>query len=129
MYLIIHYINIMVNQEEIKECYSNIMEKEKITVEIEFSIGFSINFRTIYQTLDALKIMMVYAWEKYEYGTYKDFFKGKELETKYLSVRQYPHEIVVNDFKKYLRLFHVRTIFDEDVESLKKMEEIINSLV
>ena len=119
----------MVNQEEIKECYSNIMEKEKITVEIEFSIGFSINFRTIYQTLDALKIMMVYAWEKYEYGTYKDFFKGKELETKYLSVRQYPHEIVVNDFKKYLRLFHVRTIFDEDVESLKKMEEIINSLV
>jgi len=104
------------------------MEQEKTTVNMELSMGFPMNFRTIYQTLDMLKVMMVYAWEKYEYGTYKEFFKGKELETKYLSIRQYPHEVIVNDFKKYLRQFHVRTIFDDDIKALEKMEEIINSL-
>jgi len=115
-------------REDIKKCYSSIMEQEKTTVNMELSMGFPMNFRTIYQTLDMLKVMMVYAWEKYEYGTYKEFFKGKELETKYLSIRQYPHEVIVNDFKKYLRQFHVRTIFDDDIKALEKMEEIINSL-
>lgn len=115
-------------KEDIKKCYSSIIEQEKTTVNMELSMGFSMNFRTIYQTLDLLKVMMVYAWEKYGYGTYKDFFKGKELETKYLSIRQHPHDVVVNDFKKYLRQFHVRTIFDDDVKALEKMEEIINSL-
>ena len=115
-------------REDIKRCYSSIMEQEKTTVNMELSMGFSMNFRTIYQTLDVLKVMMVYAWEKYGYGTYKDFFKGKELETKYLNIRQYPHDVIINDFKKYLRQFHVRTIFDDDVKTLEKMEEIINSL-
>ena len=115
-------------REDIKRCYFSIMEQEKTTVNMELSMGFSINVRTIYQTLDVLKIMMVYAWEKYGYGTYKDFFKGKELETKYLSIRQHKHDVVINDFKNYLRQFHVRTIFDDDVKSLEKMEEIINSL-
>ena len=104
------------------------MEQEKTTVNMELSMGFSVNFRTIYQTLDLLKVMMVYAWEKYGYGNYKDFIKGKELETKYLSIIQHPHDVVVNDFKNYLKQFHVRTIFDDDVKSLEKMEEIINSL-
>ena len=115
-------------KEDIRKCFSSIMEQEKTTVNMELSMGFSINFRTIYQTLDLLKVMMVYAWEKYGYGNYKDFFKGKELETKYLSIRQYPQDVVVNDFKNYLKQFHVRTIFDDDVKSLEKMEEIINSL-
>jgi hypothetical protein len=113
---------------DIKKCYNSIMEQEKTTVNMEFYMGFSMNFRTIYQTLDILKIMMVYAWEKYGYGTYKDYFKGNELETKYLSIRQHPHDIVVNDFRNYLKQFHVRTIFDDDVKPLEKMEEIINSL-
>ena len=104
------------------------MKQEKFTVNMELSLGFSVNLRTIYQTLDILKIMMVYAWEKCEYGSYKDFFHGKELETKYLSIIQYPHETIVNDFKKYLKQSHVRTIFDDDLQTLKKMEEIINSL-
>ncbi len=115
-------------REYIKKCYTSIIEQEKTTVNMELSMGFSVNVRTIYQTLDILKIMMVYAWEKYGYGTYKDFFKGKELETKYLSIIQHPHDIVVNDFKNYLKQFHVRTIFDDDVKVLEKMEEIINSL-
>lgn len=116
-------------REDIKKCYSSIMEQEKTAVNMELSIGFSMNFRSIYQTLDVLKIIMAYAWEKYGYGTYKDFFCGKELETKYLNIIKYPHEIVVNDFKKYLRQSHVRTIFDDDVNALGKMEEIIASLV
>ena len=115
-------------KEDIKRCYSCIMKQEKTTVDMELSMGFSMNFRTIYQTLDILKIMMVYAWEKYGYGTYKDYFKGNELETKYLSIRQHPHDVIINDFKKYLKQFHVRTIFDDDLKSLEKMEEIINSL-
>jgi len=115
-------------REDIKKCYSSIMEQERITVNMESSLGFSVNVRTIYQSLDFLKIIMVYAWEKYGYGTYKDFFKGKELEIKYLNIKKYPHDVMVNDFKKYLKQFHVRTIFDDDVKSLKKMEEIINSL-
>ena len=115
-------------KEDIKKCYSSIMEQEKTAVNMELSMGFSINVRTIYQTLDVLKVMMAYAWEKHGYGTYKDFFKGKELETKYLSIRQHSHNVVVNDFKNYLKQFHVRTIFDDDVKSLEKMEEIIASL-
>lgn len=115
-------------REDIKKCYSSIMKQEKTTVNMEFSMGFSMNLRSIYQTLDALKVMMMYAWEKYGYGTYKDFFNGKELEMKYLNTRQYPHDVIVNDFKKYLKQFHVRTIFDDDLKSLEKMEEIINSL-
>ena len=114
---------------DIKKCYSSIMEQEKLTVNMEASLGFSVNLRTIYQTLDILKIMMVYAWEKYGYGSYKDFFHGKELEAKYLSIIQYPDDVIVNDFKKYLKQSHVRTIFDDDLKSLEKMEEIINSLV
>lgn len=115
-------------KEDIKRCYSCIMEQEKTTVNMEFSMGFSMNFRTIYQTLDVLKIMMVYAWEKYGYGSYKDFFQGKELETKYLNIIQYPDNIIVNDFKKYIKKFHVKTIFDDEMETLHKMEDIINSL-
>lgn len=115
-------------KEDIRRCYSCIMEQEKTTVNMELSMGFSMNFRTIYQTLDVLKIMMVYAWEKYGYGTYKEFFKGRELETKYLNIKQHPHDVIINDFKKYLKQFHVRTIFDDDLKSLEKMEEIINSL-
>ena len=69
-------------REDIKKCYDSIIEQEKTTVNMELSMGFSVNFRTIYQTLDLLKVMMVYAWGKYGYGNYKDFFKGKELETK-----------------------------------------------
>lgn len=116
-------------REDIKECYMCIMEQEKLTVNMEFSLAFSVNLRTIYQTLDILKIMMVYAWEKHRYGSYKDFFHGKELETKYLSIIQYSDEVIVNDFKKYLKQFHVRTIFDDNVKVLVKMEKIINSLV
>lgn len=115
-------------REDIKKCYDSIIEQEKTTVNMELSMGFSVNFRTIYQTLDLLKVMMVYAWGKYGYGNYKDFFKGKELETKYLGIIQHPHDVVVNDFKNYLKQFHVRTIFDDDVKTLEKMEEIINSL-
>ena len=115
-------------REDIKKCYSSIMEQENLTVNMESSLGFSVNLRTIYQTLDILKIMMAYAWEKNELGSYKDFFHGKELETKYLSIIQYPHEAIVNDFKKYLKLSHVRTIFDDDLQTLKKMEEIVNTL-
>lgn len=115
-------------KEDIKRCYSCIIEQEKNTVNMEFSMGFSMNFRTIYQTLDVLKIMMVYAWEKYGYGSYKDFFQGKELETKYLNIIQYPDNIIVNDFKKYLKKFHVKTIFDDEMDALHKMEDIINSL-
>ena len=114
---------------DIKKCYSSIMEQEKLTANMELSMGFSVNLRTIYQTLDILKIIMVYAWEKHGYGSYKDFFQGKELETKYLSIIKYPHEAIVNDFKKYLKQSHVRTIFDDDLKSLEKMEEIINSLI
>lgn len=115
-------------REDIKRCYSSIMEQEGTTVNIDFSMGFLMNLRTIYQTLDVLKMMMVYAWEKFGYGSYKDFFHGKELETKYLSIRQYSHDVIVNDFKKYLKQFHVRTMFDDDVKVLEKMEEIIYSL-
>lgn len=115
-------------KEDIKRCYSCIMKQEKTTVDMEFSMGFSMNFRTVYQTLDVLKIMMVYAWEKYGYGSYKDFFQGKELETKYLNIIQYPDNIIVNDFKKYLKKFHVKTIFDDEMDTLHKMEDIINSL-
>ena len=115
-------------KEDIKRCYSCIMEQEKTTVNMELSMGFSMNFRTIYQTLDVLKVMMVYAWEKYGYGTYKDFFKGKELEAKYLTIKQHPHDVIINDFNNYLKQFHVKTIFDDDLKSLEKMEEIINSL-
>lgn len=115
-------------REDIKKCYASIMEQEKVTANMEFSLGFSVNFRTIYQTLDMLKIMMVYAWEKLGYGTYKEFFKGKELEEKYHNIRQHPHDVIINDFKNYLRQFHVRTIFDDDIKPLEKMEEIINSL-
>lgn len=115
-------------REDIKKCFFCIMEQEKATVNMEFTMGFSIYFRTIYQTLDMLKVMMVYAWEKCGYGTYKDFFKGKELESKYLSIKQHPNDVVVNDFKNYLRQFHVRTIFEDDVKVLEKMEKIINSL-
>ena len=115
-------------REDIKTCYASIMEQEKLTVNMEFSLGFSVNLRTIYQTLDILKIMMVYVWEKYEYGSYKDFFHGKELETKYLSIKQFPDKSIINDFKKYLKQSHVNTIFDDDVRTLKKMEEIINLL-
>lgn len=115
-------------REGIKKCYASIMEQENLTVNIECTLGFSVNLRTIYQTLDILKIMMAYAWEKHGYGSYKDFFQGKELETKYLSFLQYSDEVIVNDFKKYLKQFHVRTIFDDDIKALEKMEEIINSL-
>lgn len=115
-------------REDIKKCYTSIIEQEKTTVNMELSLGFSVNVRTIYQTLDVLKIMMVYAWEKHGYGSYKDFFHGKELETKYLNIMQYPDESIVNDFKKYLKQSHVRTIFDDDGKVLKKMEEVINSL-
>ncbi len=115
-------------REDIKKCYASIMEQEKTTVNMDLSMGFPMNFRTIYQTLDVLKFMMVYAWERHGYGSYKDFFHGKELETKYLSIKQYPNESILNDFKKYLKQFHVRTIFDDDVKALEKMEEIIASL-
>ena len=115
-------------REDIKKCYSSIMEQEKATVNMELSLGLSMNLRSIYGTLDVLKIMMVYAWERHGYGSYKDFFHGKELETKYLGIKQYPDESIVNDFKKYLKQFHVKTIFDDDVKALEKMEEIINSL-
>ncbi len=115
-------------REDIKKSYACIMEQEKLTVNMEFSFGFSMNFRTIYQTLDILKIMMAYAWEKHGYGTYKDFFKGKELETKYQNIVQHPDELIINDFKKYLKQFHVRTIFDDEIETLEMMENIINSL-
>lgn len=115
-------------KDDIKECYASIMEQEKLAVNMDFSLGFSMDLRTIYQTLDILKIMMVYAWEKQGYGSYKDFFHGKELETKYLSIIQYPNEAIVNDFKKYLKQFLVRTIFDDNAKALEKMEEIINSL-
>ncbi|MBR3022155.1 MAG: hypothetical protein IKH59_07315 [Bacteroidaceae bacterium] len=115
-------------REDIKKCYSSIMEQEKTAVNMELSLGFSVNLRTIYQTLDVLKIMMAYAWEKHRYGSYRDFFHGKEMESKYLGIKQYPHESIVNDFKKYLKQFHVRTIFDDDVNALEKMEEIISSL-
>ncbi len=116
-------------REDIKKCYTSIMEQEKLTVNMESSLGFSVNLRTIYQTLDVLKMMMVFAWEKHRYGSYKDFFHGKELETKYLSIIQYPDKVIVNDFQKYLEQFHVKTIFDDDVKALEKMKEIINSLV
>ena len=115
-------------REDINKCYLIIMEQEKLTVNMESSLGFSVNLRTVYQTLDILKIMMVYAWEKYGYGSYKDFFHGKELEAKYLSILQYPDDVIINDFKKYLKQFHVRTIFNDDLRSLEKMEEIISSL-
>lgn len=116
-------------REEIRKCYAGIMEQEKLCVNMESSLGFSVNLRTIYQTLDILKIMMAFAWERLGYGTYKDFFQGKELETKYLSIIQYPNNLIVNDFTKYLKQSHVRTIFDDDLKSLEKMEEIINLLV
>lgn len=116
-------------REEIKKCYASIMEQEKTAVNMELSMGFPMNFRTIYQTLDVLKIMMVYSWEKHGYGSYKEFFHGKELETKYLSIKQYPEESIVNDFKKFLKQSHVRIIFDDDVKALEKIEEIINTLV
>ncbi len=114
-------------REDIKKCYLSILTQEDITVNMELTIGA--NCRTIYQTLDVLKVMMAYAWEKHGYGTYKDFFKGHELESKYLSILNYPIEVVVSDFKKYLKQFHVRTIFDDDVNVLRKMEAIIYSLI
>ena len=115
-------------REDIKKCYSSIMEQEKGVVTMHVSLGFAVDIRPLTQTLDILKIMMVYAWEKYGYGTYKDYFHGKELETKYLSILKYPHDVIINDFRKYLKKFHVRTLFDDDLVSLEKMEEIINSL-
>ena len=115
-------------REEIKKCYASIMEQENLCVNMESTLGFSVNLRTIYQTLDILKIVMVYAWEKYGYGSYKDFFYGKELETKYLSIKRYSDEVIINDFKKYLKQSHVNTIFDDDIRTLRKMEEILNSL-
>ena len=95
---------------------------------MQLSMGFSMDIGPITRTLDDLKIIMVYAWEKYGYGTYKDFFHGKELETKYLFFLKYPHEVIIRDFKKYLKQFRVRTIFDDDMNSLEKMEEIIDGL-
>ena len=115
-------------KEDIKKCYSSIMEQEQIAVNMHISMGFAMDISPITRTLDDLKVIMVYAWEKYGYGTYKDFFRGKDLETKYLGFIKYPHEVIINDFKKYLKLFRVRTIFDDDLESLEKMEEIITSL-
>lgn len=115
-------------RESIKDCFANILEQEKLLVSMNFSMGLSMDIRPLAQTLDNLKIMMVYAWEKKGYGTYKEFFHGKELETKYLSILNYPHDVVINDFKKYLRLNHVRTMFDDDLKSLEQMEEIMNSL-
>lgn len=112
-------------KEDIQACYSSIMEQEKMVVNMQFSMGFSMDIRPLTQTLDILKIMMVYAWEKLGYGTYKDFFKGKELEAKYLSIIKYPHEVIIKDFIKYLGQFHVRTIFDDDVKTLEKMKEIL----
>lgn len=116
-------------REDIKKCYTSIMEQEKLTVNMESSLAFSVNLRTIYQTLDVLKMMMVFVWEKHGYGSYKDFFHGTELKTKYLSIIQYPDKVIVNDFQKYLEQFHVKTKFDDDVKALEKMKEIINSLV
>lgn len=114
---------------EIKKCYASIMEQEKIVVNMSLSMGFSVDIKPLTQTVDILKMMMVYAWERLGYGSYKDFFHGKELETKYLSLKQYSDESILNDFKKYLKQSHVRTIFDDDVKALEKMEEIIASLV
>lgn len=116
-------------REDIQECYSSIMEQEKMVVNMSLSMGFTVNIKPLTQTLDVLKIMLVFAWEKNKYGSYKDFFHGKELETKYLDIIQYPTETIVNDFKKYLKLSHVKTIFDDDVKVLEKMEIIISSLV
>ena len=124
--------NVMIKtdyREDLKKCYASIMEQEKFTVNMESSLGFSVNLRTIYQTLDILKIMMVYAWERLGYGSYKDFFHGKELESKFLSIKPYPDETIINDFKKYLKQSHVRTIFDDDINALEKMEKILNALV
>lgn len=115
-------------RDDIKKCYSSIMEQERVTVNMGFSLGLDENLRSIYQTLDVLKIIMVYAWEKLGYGTYKDYFHGKELESKYLDLKQHTHEDIVNNSKNYLKKFHVRTIFDDDLKTLEKMEEIINSL-
>lgn len=115
-------------KEDIKKCYSSIMEQEKAVVNMQFSMGFTVDIKPLTQTLDILKIMMVYAWEKYGYGSYKDFFHGKELETKYLSIIQYPDDVIVNDFKKYLKQSHVKTIFDDDLKSIERMENIVNSL-
>ena len=115
-------------REDIKKCYSSIMEQEKAAVNMDFTTGFSVNLQTIYQSLDILKIMLVYAWERHGYGTYKFFFHGKELETKYLNIKQNPNELIINDFKKFLKQSFVRIIFDDDTEALVKIEEIVNSL-
>lgn len=115
-------------REIIKKCYQSILEEEKITVNMQFSMGFNVDTRPIFQTLDILKIMMVYAWEKLEYGTYKDFLHGKELETKYLGFLQYPHDVIIQDSRKYLKLSHVRTIFDDNLNTLNTMERIINAI-
>ena len=113
-------------REDIKKCFAEIKDHEKSAVNMQFSMGFSMDITPIFKTLDDLKIMMVYAWERLGYGTYKDFFHGKELETKYLSFLKFPHQTLINDFKKYLDIFRVKTIFDDDIETLEKMKEIIN---
>lgn len=114
--------------KDIEECYSSIMNQEDAVVNMQLSMGFAMDIRPLAQTLDNLKIMMVYAWERNGYGTYKDFFKGKELESKYLSFKEYPHEVIVRDFLKYLKLSHVRIMFDDDLKTLEKMKEILLAL-
>ncbi|MBQ0156414.1 MAG: hypothetical protein KBT22_07555 [Bacteroidales bacterium] len=114
-------------KEEIKQCFSNIMKQEQVVVNMEIQLGVSV--RPLYKSLDNLKMMMVYAWEKYEYGTYKDFFHGKELETKFLDFKNYPHDTIVRESAKFMKLPGVRTIFDDDIETLEKMEDIIQSLM
>ena len=115
-------------RQDIKKCYQSILEEEKITVNMEFSLGFLVNVRSIYQTLDYLKFLMVYAWEKLEYGTYEDFFHGNELKTKYLSFLRYQHDFIIQHSLKYLRLNHVRTLFDDNLDTLETMEKIINAI-
>jgi len=115
-------------KEVIKKCYQQILEEESITVNMQFSLGFSVDTRSIFQTLDVLKLMMVYAWEILKYGTYKDFFHGKELETKYLSILNYPHDVIIKDFRNYLKLNRVRIIFDDNISTVETMEKIINAI-
>ena len=113
-------------RDDIKQCYSAIMQQESFAVQMHITMG--VDIRPLAQTLDLLKIVMVYAWEHLGYGTYKDFFKGKELETKYLSLSNYSHSDKIGDFRKFLKQFRVRTLFDDDMASLAKMEEIVEAI-
>ncbi len=115
-------------REDIKQCYSSIMEQESIVVNMHISRGFAIDIRPLVKTLDALKVMMVYVWEQHRYGTYKDFFHGKELETKYIDFIKSPHDLIISESKRYLHTFHVRTMFDDDLKLLEKMENLLDSL-